>query len=622
MRNNFYTRPSFFLFLIGFIFFNFNLSAANDTCNIIYSRCNWEVDPSVNYIEGFITYYFIPETINFDSLILDMANPLVSDSVIYHQSNAGFNHQSDLLSIFFPGILALGQKDSITIFYHGVPVPTGNGSFVQANHAGVPVIYTMSEPFGARDWWPCKQDLNDKIDSIDIFVNVPQEYRTASNGNLISEDSTSSFRTSHWKSNYPIASYLVAIGVTNYSVSSEKILLSNGDSLLILNYLYPESVSLAAPTISLTGDYIHLYDSLTITYPFYKEKYGHAQFGFGGGMEHQTMSFIGSFGSELIAHELAHQWFGDAVTCGSWSDIWLHEGFATYFSGLTVEFMQPASEWKAWKASTLAKATSVNTGSVYCHDTTNMARIFDSALSYNKGSCFLNMLRWKLGDAAFFEGIKNFLLDTSIVYNYARTLDLKTHFEYTSGINLDQFFNEWFYGSGFPSYSLEWERKGNDVDINIFQHSSDSASAFFHVPVPIKLVGENKDTMVIADLSYSGELFSFQAGFRVEEIQFDPDYWILSANNSVIEKENPFTDDLEIFPNPGNDNFTIHTKKPELFAQSISIVDLLGKEIFSMDYSDNISKRTISLYGKSSGAYFFRIETSNGVVVKKVMLEK
>src|SRR5205085_8205539 len=124
--------------------------------------------------------------------------------------------------------------------------------------------------------------------------------------------------------------------------------------------------------------------------------------GFGGGMEHQTMSFVGSFGSELIAHELAHQWFGDAITCGSWSDIWLHEGFATYFSGLTVEFMQPASEWKSWKASTLAKATSVNTGSVYCSDTTDMLRIFDNALSYNKASCFLHMLRWKLGDVAFF----------------------------------------------------------------------------------------------------------------------------------------------------------------------------------------------------------------------------
>ncbi len=596
-----------------------NFSAGQKNYNIIYGCCRWNVDPSVNFIDGSVTYYFIPGENNFVTMDLDFSDPMIVDSIIYNQSVISFQRQDNMLSVFFPAVIPQSVTDSVKIYYHGSPVATGNGSFTHTIHTSTHVIYTLSEPYGARDWWPCNQELSDKIDSIDIYVTSPVQYRTASNGILVSEDSTSLKRTCHWKSNYPIAAYLVAIGVTNYAVYTEEMVLSNGDTLPIINYIYPENATLAMQVLSEVKNFIHLYDSLTIPYPFSKEKYGHAQFSWGGGMEHQTMSFIGNYNSELIAHELAHQWFGDAITCGSWEDIWLNEGFATYFSGLVVEFYHP-DQWKAWRTSSLDRAVSQPGGSVFCDDTTKVSRIFDGRLSYQKGSCLLHMLRWKLGNAAFFMGLKNYLRDTALVYRYAKTPNLKMHLEQASGMNLTQFFDEWFYGSGFPAYRLEWESSGDDIEITVSQTTSDSSVQFFHVPVPIQLIGEGNDTTVVADPSYSGETFSFNPGFRVEQVLFDPELWIISKDNKVIEKENPDAEQLEVYPNPGDGIFTIHSKRTDLYARSLRITDRLGKDIYSIEYSNINSKQTADLSGKPAGIYFFRIETESGDVVKKVTL--
>ena len=589
--------------------------------NIIYACCKWSVDPAINFISGAVAFYFIPEENNFNTLILDLANPLHVDSVIYNNTQISFSHHDNQLDILFPINLPNGILDSVKIFYNGVPIPTGFGSFIQGYHSGTPIIYTLSEPFGSRDWWPCKQDLNDKIDSIDIYVTSPIQYRTASNGHLNSEDSTLSKRTCHWKSNYPIAAYLLAIGVTNYSVFSEQMILSNGDTLPLINYVYPENISDAQQSLHEIIEIIHLYDSLTIPYPFSKEKYGHAQFGWGGGMENQTMSFVGSFNSELIAHECAHQWFGDKITCGSWSDIWLNEGFATYFSGLVVEHLRP-SEWQVWKRATLDGAVALPDGSVYCDDTISVSRIFNGRLSYRKASCLLHMLRWKLGDAVFFTAIKNYLNDPILAYGYARTSDLKYHLEQASGQNFTEFFTEWFYGSGFPSYTLEWENKGANIEIKISQVTSDLSVSFFHIPVPIKLKNEDHDTIVIANPTISGEVFTFNPGFIVEQVIFDPDLWIISKNNKVIDKSELLKDQIEIYPNPGKAIFTIKSKKPELFARDLKVFDQMGKEIFSIFYPDAIPKRKIDLSVLSSGVYFLRIETGGGVLVKRVVIEK
>src|SRR5690606_6891199 len=137
---------------------------------------------------------------------------------------------------------------------------------------------------------------------------------------------------------------------TNYQVDVQYAPLST-DSLLMLSYAYPEDFGMVSSAATSLLPKITLFDQLFGPYPFAAEKYGHAQFSWGGGMEHQTMSFMGSFHPEIMSHELAHQWFGDKVTCGSWAEIWLNEGFATYLSGLAYEHHSPnfCNPWKQAK---------------------------------------------------------------------------------------------------------------------------------------------------------------------------------------------------------------------------------------------------------------------------------
>ena len=373
-------------------------SVVPNNYDLKYHRFNWRIDPAVKYIQGSVTSYFIPTTAVFSEMYFDLSNSLLVDSVKYHNTSALFVQPAgDALKITLPSIALAGILDSIIVYYHGTPPNNGFGAFEQSTHNATPIIWTLSEPFGAKDWWPCKQSLNDKIDSIDVYVTTPQAYRVASNGVLVSQIQNGTDKIYHWQSHYPIAAYLIAIGVTNYSVYSNFLPMNPG-TLEVLNYVYPENLSTAQSQTPDILNVITLYDSLFIPYPFAKEKYGHCQFGWGGGMEHQTMSFVTNFSHSLIAHECAHQWFGDMVTCGSWEDIWLNEGFATYMEGLTEQYLFPAT-WANWKLSKKNNVTSSPGGSVLCDDTTNINRIFSSRLSYNKAAYVLHMLRWKLGDA-------------------------------------------------------------------------------------------------------------------------------------------------------------------------------------------------------------------------------
>ena len=298
--------------------FNFRANPLTETYDLNYHRFEWEIDPAVLYVKGAVTSYFEPTADGFDKIHFDFLDNLTVDSVLYHGTQ--MNHSfitGEILMIDLPAVIPVGIQDSISVYYKGVPVGGGFGSFANDTHNGVPALWTLSEPYGAREWWPCKQTLNDKIDSTDIYVTSPAQYRVASNGVLVSELEDNGMKTFHWKHRYPIPAYLVAIAVTNYEQYSEWLDIG-GDSIHILNYVYPESLAAAKVRTERTADIMALFNDLFGMYPFADEKYGHAQFGWGGGMEHQTMSFMGGFSHLLIAHELAHQWFGDKVTCGSW----------------------------------------------------------------------------------------------------------------------------------------------------------------------------------------------------------------------------------------------------------------------------------------------------------------
>lgn len=587
---------------------------AIDNSDFIFQRCEWNVDPAVNFIRGKITTHFIPRS-TISQLEFDLSDSLITDSVLFHNSAISFTQlPGDLLRVNFPSSLSQNVIDSVTVFYHGVPPQTaGFGSFTTSVHGNnnTPVLWTLSEPYGAKDWWPCKQNLSDKIDSIDIIVTCPSAYRAASNGLLTNEFISGTDRVCVWKHRHPIAAYLVCMAVSDYAVFT-KVVPFNGDTVTVLNYVYPEDSAAAS---FITNDIIpqmQLFDTLFGEYPFADEKYGHTECGFGGGMEHQTMTFVGGFGYELLSHELAHHWFGDKVTCASWHDIWLNEGFASYLSGLCYEHYTPSVYWMPFKSGRIAYITSQPGGSVYCNDTTDINRIFDDRLSYAKGAMILHTLRWVIGDSAFYAGVNNYLTDASLAYGFATTADLQQHLETSSGQNLTWYFNDWYYGTGFPSYQIRWEEDStNLVRFTVHQSSSDTVD-FFELPLPIEFKSATHDTIIRVSNITNDETFSVQLPWTADSLLFDPQLWIISANNTIIRTQPPVIDNtIYLYPNPSADQIVLKTGNTLTGKGTLRFYDARGKLVktVEMQFNGTAAELTIDISTLSTGTYLAELTT-------------
>ena len=582
--------------------------------DIKYHRMEWEIDPAVRFISGTVTTYFTAEENGFQTLNFDLDPALVVSEVRHSSGNLSFQvlPAERILSITLPQLLSAGVLDSVSITYAGVPPQTGFGSFVTAMPGGNPALWTLSEPYGARDWWPCKQDLNDKADSIDVIVRTPAQYRAASNGLLIAEIEDGNHKVYHWQHRYPITAYLIAISVTRYAVYSDFVPVPGGDPIEVLNYVFPQDSAFARSQTWRTVQIMELFNELFGMYPFASEKYGHAQFAWGGGMEHQTMSFMGGWSHLLQAHELAHQWFGNKVTCGSWEDIWLNEGFATYLEGLTYEYGLGPNTWRNWITGTMNNVTSQPGGSVWVNDTTSVNRIFSSRLSYSKGAMLLHMLRWVVGDDNFYQALRNYLEDPELAFGYARTHQLQAHLEAQSLLYLDEFFEDWFYGQGYPSYQIEWGQDDNRLVVKIEQTSSHPSVHFFEMPVPVRFtLAGGADTLLVFPHHFSGQYFEVELPAEVLSVTFDPDLWILSRNNTVSNNPAVFTRDEAAapawrwFPNPAKEVVTLEWPAFDGRPLRGEWLDAAGRKVLVFEVSGPLTE--LSLRGLPTGVYTARI---------------
>lgn len=512
--------------------------------NITYYRLNLAVKPDSQYISGAVTPYFIPSK-KLSQIFFELNSLLIVDSILHNNNSVSFSHSDGLIKIqntFDSHIL-----DSLSIFYHGHP-PEGT-SFKTETHNDTPILWTLSEPYGAIDWWPCKQSLTDKADSVDIFVTCPKENKVAGNGVLQRTTINGNSATTHWKSSYPIAAYLIAMAVTPYAEINYYTTLSQG-ALFVQNYIYKEDSANHRDALFTTDTLLRYYDSLIGPYPFMNEKYGHAQWGRGGGMEHQTMSFMYHFRFNLTAHELAHQWFGNKITCGSWQDIWLNEGFATYFAGLPLEHWYQGQYWEEWKSTHLNRALANSSESIFVTDTSTFERIFDSELSYSKASYVLHMLRKQIGNIHFFKGIHTYISDPGLAYKTALTDDFFYHMEVAADTSLVLFKNQWIYGIGYPSFNIEWHQVNTSLEISLRQTTSNNATPFYNLKVPILLIGETDSLWVYPEADLNEETFNWSIDFQVSQVIIDPNRDLISKGNFVVQKSK-FTD-FTIYPNPTN----------------------------------------------------------------------
>lgn len=605
--------------------FKTNLNTAN--YDLKYHKLEFNLDPSSAYLEGQITSHYVAKE-DLNQVVFDLTeNMNVSDVYhLYSGASLNFVHTiDDELIIDLPAVQNASVMDSLKVIYSGNPVSSGFGSYEQSDHNGSPIIWTLSEPYGAKGWWPCKQDLNDKIDLIDVFITTPkfnsnnEENIAVSNGLEISQITSGQDKTTHFKHQYPIPAYLIAISVTNY-LTYNHVVDNNGSPFEIVNYVYPENYDNANQSTPITVDIMNLFSGLFEEYPFSNEKYGHAQFGWGGGMEHTTVSFMGGFSRGLIAHELAHQWFGNKVTCGSWKDIWLNEGFATYLSGLVIENFDGFESFTSWKQNRINSITSQPGGSVYIIDNdTTSSRIFNGRLSYSKGAMVAHMLRKELSDAIFFESLQNYLADPDLSYGYAKSDDFIASVEETVQVDLTEFFNDWLYGEGYPTYAIEWSQPSENLArFVINQAQSHWTVDFFESKVTLKLNGTNGENLMITlDNTYNGQEFFQIVLFDISDVEFDPYYDIISKNNEVVLSltSNDIQNEVSIFPTPTNNKFKI-IKPRNLTIDSLVIYNVSGQNVASRKYSKYIDVR-----GFSPGQYFIKLFSDKGLIFKHLLIK-
>ncbi len=601
-----------------------NFSSIGDNYDLVFASISVEIDPAVEFISGIVKHHVITKEDQVAALSFDLHNDFTVTHVSYHGQSLSFDHSDHELEVILSHPLSINTLDSLEITYSGVPPDPGfTGVDFVTSLSGHPMFYTLAEPYSSRDWWPCKQSLTDKIDSVDVIITTPAQYETASNGLLVGVDSTSinEKKIYHWQHRYPIAAYLICAAVSEYITHEEMLDLSDGSQLYYLDIMEKGTlVDLVQNELAVHAkNAIKLFSDLFGKYPFHKEKYGHADFGWNGGIEHQTMTFIYGWEANILVHEAAHQWFGNFITCNSWEDIWLNEGFATYLDWVYSEhlgFGEPLDALQVYAHGAIVSIVSEPDGSVYVDDISDPARIFDLRLSYYKGAMLLHMLRGKLGDEDFYEGVHNFLYDPDHVFGYVSTADLKGKLEQSSGEDLTEFFNDWLYGQGHPIYHLTWDYDNGQLKMKLDQETSHHSVNFFEMPLPIEVRGPNaQDSIVLRlDHTHSGQVFNESVPFEVVEVKFDPYHWVLSSiyentiTEAVVTSANALASPtVKIYPNPGSDRLYVQTDRP---LKELKIADIIGRTITTSSFQDS----GLYIGDLLSGLYVLSVIYDNGKI--------
>ena len=613
----------------------YNYDVTYEKLELSFDLDNFVVDANDEnrlFINGIVTTNFKivsnTNTITFD-LTTDNSQPDFSlnvNSVTYLGNPLPFVHDSNNeLVITFPSNLAVGSVHSIIINYSGYPSGTGFGSFVADYHDGVPVMWTLSEPFGAKDWWPCKQDLNDKVDNgIDVYITTASQYNSVSNGLQQSKtDNGNGTSTTHYHHGHPIPAYLIAIACTNYQTYTQQGGLGTAELpyFPIINYMYPETAANNILSVAPTPDIINFYEATFTPYAFRDEKYGHCQFAWGGGMEHTTVSFMtasnngsnaGKYARSLIAHEMGHQWFGDKVTCGSWKDIWLNEGFATYLASMVIEHFDGDAAFISNKDGMITNITSNTGGSIYMTDAEalDVNRIFSNRLTYNKGAMVINMLRFKLGDTAFLQGLRDYLNDPLLAYGYAHTNDLKAHLETASGVSLTEFFNDWVYGQGYPVYNITATNAPNgQARITVNQTQSNASVSFFEMPLPVRLLGSGGQQQdYILNNVTNGQQFMVDVPFTVTGVAFNVKKDIITKNGSTLLATENFDvlTGASLYPNPATNKLTLNIA-PDAIVKKTVFYNTLGQKV-----KETAGDTTWDVADLATGVYVVTVTTNLG----------
>jgi len=475
---------------------------------------------------------------------LDLVNDLTCDAVNFRGREAVFTHQGDSLVVTFDTPLATVPAETLTISWHGRPLPHGNfhsGLMFRSHDSGtphdptddMPIVANQNQPWSAHSWWPCKDHPSDKA-LASLTVTVPEPLQVISNGTLLWENTPGpGLRRFAWREEYPIATYLVSVAATNYTSWSEDCHVAAGDPVRLDFHVFPQDRSAAEIELAPTCDMMDFMTMLAGPYPFTGEKYAQVEFKWFGSMEHQTATSLspivlaGDGRFELVViHELAHQWFGDSLTPSVWADIWLNEGFARYCEALWIEHAYGVPEYQEY----MRKIGPVRHPDMFVNDGVliDPDPILPNTLIYDKGAWVLHMLRMLIGDVAFFDFLADYATAPELVLSSVVLDDMIGFAETAAGHELDGFFEPWLETSAVPVVSASISRgnvglAGSRVRIQFIQHQS----PLFEMAVPVVIHTACGIQRELPVLSRGSETFTWQADCRVDSVSVDPDGMVL-----------------------------------------------------------------------------------------------
>jgi len=528
-----------------------------------------------------------------------------------------FQRTGNVVTANLTNSIPQGQTFVASITYAGSP-PNG-GFFNGLSNGSSPtwgnqVTWSLSQPYSARDWWPAKQSLTDKIDSCRIWITTSTENKAGSNGLLEAITPASNNRHRYqWVHRHPIDYYLLSVSVSTYVEYAITAYPVNSAPVYILNYIYDNPATLPnfQADIDETVPMMEEFSKLFGPYPFADEKYGHCMAPFSGGMEHQTMTTQGFFNRDLTAHELGHQWFGDHITCAYWREIWLNEGFASYSEYLYREQIQNGNA-RSWMDATHNNIMSSAGGSVYVPDTTDVNRIFSGRLTYDKGAAILHTMRAITNhDSLFFSGLRLYL--QTYGGGTATVPQFKTLMENHTGKNFTDFFQDWYYGEGFPTFNVEYLHLNDTLWLSISQNTSVPSSVpFFHVPLELSVQRSIGDTVVRVELNQPVTTALIPCSGSLTGLVIDPNQWLINQNGSITMNGNlnlsPLEDHVQVYPNPAQHQVWISGLSQE---QEYQLTDGSGREIRRGKIAPS---QAIQIQQLNSGLYILRIpELGQGI---------
>ncbi len=546
-----------------------------------------------------------------------------------------FTHAADVLTATLAQPLGVGESTAITVVYSGSPQPSGfmGFDFMQTN-SGASTLATLSEPYFARSWWPCKDTPDDKA-AVTVAAFAPTGKYVASNGKLLGLYPVPGGNYYTWREDYPISTYNVSLAIADYEGWTETYTSSvSGKSMPIEYRVFPQDRAAAEIDFQNTAAMMDLYESYFGEYPFIDDKYGMAEFVWIGAMEHQTMTSYGDFfltGDQfyerIVGHELAHQWFGNQLTVRDWNELWLHEGFATYAEALWLEARDGTAAYHAY----MNKHSNDCCG--FYGPIVPPNNLFGDTV-YFKGAWVLHMLRRVVGDAAFFGALRSLPSTPGLEYGNFTTGDVQRAFEDQSGGDLSWFFDQWIYRTGRPTFQLSWTVSGpqNRVDLTVSQVQ---AGLPYSMPLDLRIVttaGSFDTTIWVRSAQDQLAVFSPDP---VVDVQLDPDHWVLHFEAPVATPNDP-TPQLAAptllanQPNPFNPSTLLRFELPSPSSVKLRILDSHGRVVDVVDPGPlSAGRHSLPWMARdrrgaplSSGVYRVQLEANGQRSVRSITLVK